>query len=279
MPPPLKPIRPFPLNPALFAQLPLYAPLQTWLKQGLTSAEELTAEARRRGLLTGGGQALSFVAATSTEGYELQAFRDGTVETRANNWHDLFGAYVWLAFPRSKAVLNRRHWQALASADGRRGALRDALTQFDECGVVVLCTDMRLWQDIGAHRWREVFAERRQEVTQHLRFLVYGHGSYDALRAPFIGLCGKAVCFEVAALPDTLVEQVALADGLLAQLFEREDLAKQRWQPLPLLGLPGATADNENPAYYDDQRQFRPLRQSHRPSHIGYPDFPVDRSR
>ena len=30
--------------------------------------------------------------------------------------------------------------------------------------------------------------------------------------------------------------------------------------PLPLLGMPGATPDNEFPAYYDDTRQFRPLR-------------------
>ena len=32
------------------------------------------------------------------------------------------------------------------------------------------------------------------------------------------------------------------------------------WRPLPLLGIPGATAENENPAYYDDVRQFRPAR-------------------
>lgn len=249
--------------PQILAEYPLFAPLRSWLAQGLTDAVELTAQARAQGVVTGSGQPLCFVAPGGEGGYEMQAYRDGRVETRPDNWHDLFGAYVWLAFPRSKAVLNRRHWQALASeqapASGRRAPVRDALTQFDECGVVVLCTDMSLWQGIRAHRWREVFAERRPEVAQHLRFLLYGHGSYDALRAPFVGLCGKALCFEVAALPASVAEQVALADGLLAEWFERADLRSQRWQPLPLLGIPGATADNEDPAYYDDTRQFRPL--------------------
>lgn len=251
------------MNPRHFAHHPLFAPLRPWLEQGLTDAATLTAEAQALGLVTGSGQPLTFVPPGGEGSYEAQAYRDGRVETRPDNWHDLFGAYVWLAFPRSKAVLNRRHWQALATeqvpGSGRRASVRDALTQFDECGVVVLCTDMSLWQGIRAHRWREVFAERRPEVAQHLRFLLYGHGSYDALRTPFIGLCGKALCLEVAALPANVAEQVALADGLLAELFAREALQRHRWQPLPLLGIPGATADNEDPAYYDDTRQFRPL--------------------
>lgn len=240
---------------------PLHAPLHPWWQRGIFTLDELNAEATAAGLLTGGGHPLRFVPPGAGEGYEASAYLRGEVETRPDNWHDLFGAWVWLAFPRSKAVMNRLHWQALQTETGRRGPVRDALTQFDECGVVVLSTDSSLWEGIRQHRWREVFAERRADVRQHLRFIVYGHGSHDALQAPFIGLCGKALCFEVDHLPETVAAQVELADQRLTDyLLQTESLNPRCWQPLPLLGIPGATADNENPAYYDDTRQFRPLR-------------------
>lgn len=252
-----------------FSRQALYAPLRPWLERGVATLEDLNAEARRLGLCSGGGQPLQFVppGQTGAVGYEAQAYRQGQVETRPDNWHDLFGAYVWLSFPRAKAAMNRRHWQALQQeSTSRRGPARDALTQFDECGVVVLSTDITLWQGIRAHRWRETFADRRAAVAAHLRFLVFGHGSYDALRAPFVGLCGKAVCFEVASLPDDVSAQTTLADELLADLFETtEDLSPRHWQPLPLLGIPGATAENEEAGYYDDLRQFRPARTSGNP--------------
>lgn len=252
------------MSPADLPEQILYAPLRPWLERGVFTSDELNAEATRRGLVTGGGKPLRFVApAGDGMGYEIRAFQTGEVETRSDNWHDLFGAWIWLAFPQAKAVMNRRHWQAMAEQerpDGPRGSLRDALTQFDECGVVVLCSDPSLWEGICAHRWREVFFDRRADVARHLRFLVFGHGSLDALRAPFVGLCGKALCFKVLALPSTAEEQLALADRLLARFLENEaDLSPRRWQPLPLLGLPGVTPENMAPGYYEDTRQFRPL--------------------
>ena len=238
----------------------LHAPLVPCLRQGLYSLADLNTAATTADLRTGGGLPLRFVPPGSGDGYEASAYLRGEVETRPDNWHDLFGAWVWLAFPRSKAVMNRLHWEALQKETGRRGPVRDALTQFDECGVVVLSTDRGLWQDICQHRWREVFAERRDDVQRHLRFLVFGHASHDALQNPFIGLCGKAVCFDVAELPTSLLDQVSLADRLLADyLVQHDNLRPRCWQPLPLLGIPGATPDNERLGYYDDHRQFRPL--------------------
>lgn len=240
----------------------LYAPLRPWLERGVFTAEQLNEEAARRGLTTGTGQPLRFMPPVSDGmGYEVRAYETGQVETRLDNWHDLFAAWIWMAFPKAKAAMNLRHWQAMAEEQGRRGAVRDALTQIDECGVVVLCTDLSLWDGIRAHRWGEVFAERREDVARHLRFLVVGHGSLDALRSPFVGLCGKALCFHVPALPPGMAEQMALADELLAGFLLREaDLTPRRLQPLPLLGIPGVTPDNEVAEYYEDTRQFRPAR-------------------
>ena len=223
--------------------------------------------AREGGLVTGGGIALRFVEpAGGPDGYEERAFLAGEIATRPGNRHDVFNALIWLALPHAKAVLNRRHHAALMDTQGRRrgerGALRDALTQFDECGVVVAGSSPDLWQALCAHRWREVFVDRRDALLRSTRFVVFGHASHDALAAPYVGLCGKALFLEIDAAWLELPATAALAslDVRLAALFDGGDFSPRDWQPLPLLGIPGATADNEQPDYYDDARQFRPPR-------------------
>jgi hypothetical protein len=192
--------------------------------------------------------------------YEERAFLHGAVETRADNRHDYFNALAWLAFPRAKAVINRRHHEALVAArargDATRGVRRDALTQFDECGVIVAGSRPGLWDSMCAHRWREVFVERRAELLQTTRFVVFGHASHDALGAPFVGLCGKAVFIEA----DVAGLELAELDARLAARLDVGAFTPRDWQPLPLLGIPGATPENEAATYYDDARQFRPPR-------------------
>ena len=121
---------------------PLSAYLGAWFARGTPSIAALDAEARSQRIVTGGGMPLRFVAPGGSElGYEERAFRTGEVETRQENRHDLFNALIWLAFPQAKAAMNRRHHEALlaarATGEDRRGSVRDALTQFDECGVIV----------------------------------------------------------------------------------------------------------------------------------------------
>ena len=186
---------------------PLSAFLRPWLGDTATGLSGLNHLARGRGLTTGNGAPLSFVLPPSDDsGYEERAWLSGEVATRPDNRHDFFNALIWLAFPRSKAALNRRHYAALLESqrEGRtaRGTLRDALTQFDECGVLVVGTRPGLWDALRAHRWRELFVERREELVRSARFLVFGHASHDLLAAPFVGLCGKALFIEVGAARD-----------------------------------------------------------------------------
>lgn len=254
---------------------PLSAFMQSWFPDGLApTMDALNRVVRERGLSTGDDQPLRFVAPDANnegcegcEGYEARAFRSGEVATRPDNAHDLFNALIWLYFPRSKAAINRRHMQeilqsSLSSSSAPRGAVRDALTQFDECGVVVAGTQLDVWRELTAHRWREVFVMRRAELPHTTRFMLFGHASHDALRAPYIGACGKALFLPVAAADLRAIDagDFAAVDALLAQRLLHEDLFPRMWRPLPLLGIPGATAENENPAYYDDVRQFRPAR-------------------
>ena len=245
---------------------PLSAFLRPWLDDA-TGLPDLNRLARERGLSTGNGAPLSFVPPPSDEsGYEERAWLSGEVATRPDNRHDFFNALIWLAFPRSKAALNRRHYAALLQSRRQgstvRGALRDALTQFDECGVLMAGTSPELWDALRAHRWRELFVERREELMRSTRFLVFGHASHDLLAAPFVGLCGKAQFIEVEAawLDLPVSEQLAELDARLADSFDSRDFSPHDWQPLPLLGIPGATVENERADYYDDARQFRPAR-------------------
>jgi hypothetical protein len=163
-----------------------------------------------------------------------------------------------------------------------RGPLRDAATQFDESGVVILSADPSLFALLRAHRWVELFWGRRADVIRQMRFLVFGHGVYDALRAPFYGLCGRAAL--VDADPGLIVAgedaQIQYADAVLARRFD-----ERTWYPrpkcllpIPLLGIPGVGAQNEALSYYEDARQFRPLRQGGRGAALGR-DFLGERTR
>ena len=258
-----------------FLEQPLYEPLRSLLdslSDNGTPPERaaLNRVAAERGIVTGSGAPLRFVVpGASGMSYEERAYWLGEIETRPSNWHDSFNALTWLSYPLTKAVLNASHHRALhengTSNSGRRGPLRDALTQFDECGVAVVSSDRELWEGICAHRWKEVFWTRRAAIQRGLRVFVFGHASFDLLRTPRLGLCGKALFLQVDEewLALSSPAQRADVDLRMAQRFSGELAAYGRpWEfhPLPLLGIPGATPDNQIPAYYDDTRQFRPLR-------------------
>ena len=219
-------------------------------------------------IVTGSSLPLRFALPDQGADYELQAYQSGVVATRPNNWHDALNALVWLNFPQSKAALNSSHIAArerVVGARTHRGKARDALTQFDECGVIVAGTSYKLWQALAGHQWTDVFVTRRSELLATTRFIVFGHGSLDALRAPFVGLCGKAVFLPtddagLAAIDDGDLHKVdnAVARRVVSTNTLTEPVL--RLQPLPLLGIPGATEKNECAAYYQDVRQFRPRR-------------------
>jgi hypothetical protein len=247
---------------------PLLARLGGELPSSVAELNEL-ARAAPVPVLSGGGHAIRFVTAgASAENYEARIFGTGQVPTRPGNWHDFFNALVWLAFPRTKAALNARHLHGMerqgAAGDLRRGALRDAATLFDECGVIVLSAEPQLTELLRGHQWSTLFWHRRHDVIEGMRFHVFGHATYDQLRAPFPGLCGKAVFLAVGRdlLARPVEEQLPAIDAELALRWCDDSLYRlpRELAPLPLLGIPGVTPESECPEYYDDTRQFRPAR-------------------
>jgi hypothetical protein len=228
--------------------------------------EDLNCLARGGDVRSGGGAPLVFVPpaagpGTAARHYEERIFQTGEVATRPGSWHDLFNAFAWLAFPRTKAVLNRLHHDELAQrGDGpARGTARDVATLFDEGGLVVACAAPELARLLAAFEWKRLFWERRAEAGRAMRFLVFGHAILERALAPFKGVTAKALVVGVAAerLDDAAL--VGALDAVAAAHFARpESLASTRaLQPLPVLGIPGWTPANDSPAFYDDPAVFR----------------------
>ncbi|MBS1161313.1 MAG: putative transrane protein [Proteobacteria bacterium] len=250
---------------------PLFDPLRRWLEQ-LPAGPDTGAVAelaRRFPITTENGRTVRFVPPQADGlAYECRIWESGEVETRPDNWHDFFNALVWFAFPRTKIAVSARHVRAMTPAGAPRGAARDALTHFDECGIVVLSSRPQLLDLLRNFAWKTLFVEQRAAVQQCMRFVVFGHATYEQLLKPYRGLTAKAILYEVGEdwFGEPAAAQCAALDSRLAA-----DLGSGRYarpgdfQPLPLLAIPGLTPANDDPAYYDDTWQFRPGRRSAAP--------------
>lgn len=215
--------------------------------------------------LTAYGVPLSFSSAPApASGYEQRIADGGCVATRDASWHDTFNALIWLAFPQSKAAMNRRHCEQMScrpSGGIGRGRVRDALTQFDEDGLILVSDDASVLDALREHRWREALWERRAGI-EAARLFVFGHALMEKALAPHFGLCAKALYVETKAF-GCAVDELTLAhvDCWLAGRIVSEHWpdSPRDLYPLPVLGLPEMTPDNTHAAYFDDVRQFRPL--------------------
>lgn len=209
-------------------------------------------------------------------GYEPRIYLSGELQTRSENWHDLLNLLAWASFPRTKAALNRRHYAlqqsraaaAHAASPSRppRSPAQDALTQFDESGVIVACSEPELAGLLRTFQWKALFWERRAAVKAGMACYLFGHGLMEKALAPYRGMTGKGLLLAVPgsffSLP--LAERLAHLDRAVAEevlhadrLSHPADLA-----PVPVLGFPGFTPDNEAESYYDDRDYFRPGRRA-----------------
>ena len=247
---------------------PLFDPLRCWLDRlpPRPDTPALLELARQHPICTENGQRVRFVPPQADGlAYECRIWQSGEVETRPDNWHDFFNALVWLSFPQTKIAVSAAHMRAMQAPGERRGTTRDALTHFDECGIVVLSSQPALLALLRGFQWKALFVDHRADVIRHMRFVIFGHATYEQLLQPFRGLTAKAILHEVdeAWLEQSPAAQLAAVDTLLAQELTRGAYVRPRdFQPLPLLGIPGVTPENEDPAYYDDTDQFRPGRRA-----------------
>lgn len=186
------------------------------------------------------------------EPYEAFIARTACIPTR-QNLHDFFNALVWLGRPALKRRLNELQAEQLAFAPpgAARGAVRDALTLFDE--------NAALWQGPAVLReallrrdWHAVFVAHRADWAD-VQMLVVGHALLEKLVSP-----RKAITAHAWPLPmhDALAEW-GTHDGQLLSSLTTPRLAVKPFLPLPVLGIPGWWPPNESPGFYADPAVFR----------------------
>jgi len=207
-------------------------------------------------------------------GYDAFIHQTGSIPTRPRSWHDFFNACIWSRFPHAKVGLHRSMLREYpARVAGRRTRRQDWLTHLDECGVLIIGADPALLELVRSLAWDELFLRRRAAFDRDIFVLCFGHAILEALREPFVGLMGKAVlCSDPGvARAGSPEERQRRADVWLAGLLEHQELPPLL--ALPVLGVPGWHASNEDPSYYANAAYFR-ARPS-RPSTLAQPSSPT----
>jgi hypothetical protein len=216
--------------------------------------------------------------------YEAFIHAEQRVPTR-DNLHDFFNGLCWLRFGRSKRRLNQLQAQEIArqGVGQARGALRDALTVFDENALLLQAPD-ELWQALGARDWTSLFAHQRQQWAQ-VRIEVFGHALLEKLVQPYVAITGHAwrvmpthvtpapqlepgepapstptptqgTTHSIAKPNPDVDADAQLDEGLCASLHE-DHLRRKAFAPLPVLGVPGWWAANETAGFYAQTHVFR----------------------
>ncbi|MGY0561959.1 MAG: DUF3025 domain-containing protein [Paraglaciecola chathamensis] len=204
----------------------------------------------------------------SEDYYEQIIFKHGHIPTRANGWHDLFNGLVWLQYPATKKYLNQLHVEDIEKHGlSPRSRLRNHITHFDECGVVLAIEHSQgseIAELLGEHRWSEALFTRRSAWGLVIHARMFGHANYEMLLNPFIGLTGKwlAVSVKSGFAKRSVLEQNAEIDAGLHEMIRDKALFEQTKPllPIPLLGIPAWCEQNQVEQFYQNRDYFRPKR-------------------
>jgi Protein of unknown function (DUF3025) len=232
-----------------------------WLQHLLAAGESVTNK-KQIGValfeaLNGSSKAQTYFVRQSDlpEGYPYEQFifETNTVPTR-DNLHDFFNGLCWITFPQIKKKLNQLQAAEIARAGVQplRGPVRDALTVFDE-NAAFLIAPQPLWDALLARDWLMLFITLRP-LWEDAQLVLFGHALLEKLVYP-----RKAVTAHVyrAQIAINTVASIEELDAFIAADLTAERLAAKPFAPLPVLGVPGWWADNENFSFYDDSTVFR----------------------
>jgi len=185
--------------------------------------------------------------------YEQFIATTGCCPTR-DGLHDFFNALCWIHFPATKRRLNQLQSEQIRQFGVLpvRGAVRDALTVFDE-NAAFLRAPKSLWDALAAKQWEDLFG-RLRPLWQDARLLLFGHALLEKLHTPRKGI--TAHVYRVDAATASLDD----IDAWVACDLHGGKLAAKPFAHLPVLGVPGWWSANEVPAFYRDAAVFRPPR-------------------
>jgi DUF3025 family protein len=178
--------------------------------------------------------------------YEAHIALSASVPTR-DNLHDLFNGLVWFAFPAIKRRLNELQAEQIerAGIGATRGAVRDALTLFDE-NAALWQAPQSLVDALKARDWEALFVTRR-DAWREAHTVLFGHALLEKLCTP-----RKQITAHAWPVPLHVDPQTHLVEALTPQA-----LAAKGHLPLPVLGVPGWWPPNEDASFYSDRAVFR----------------------
>ena len=184
------------------------------------------------------------------EPYERFIFQTGQCPTR-DNLHDFFNGLCWLHFPQTKRRLNQLQTDQIQLNGIRavRGAVRDALTVFDENAAFLHAPDA-LWNALVAKDWEKLFIDLRP-MWREAHLVLFGHALLEKLVIARMGITAHVYRVHPAS------NRLADLDAWVAADISADRLAAKPFAHLPVLGVPGWWAANEAPAFYADSSVFR----------------------
>jgi hypothetical protein len=244
---------------------------QPWRAAGQRVAARVLAGAQVCEALNAESASIQFVPQSALpEGaaYEAFIYSSASVPTR-ENLHDFFNGLAWIVFPQTKRRLNQLQAAEISASGVRttRGALRDALTLFDEnaalwpvqAGASTELTDTLTDTLIGALRakqWQRAFIDLRAHWHSGAPVL-FGHALLEKLVTPYKSITAHVFIAQAAIN----LEAFNNLDLTVASQLSPASLVPKPFIPLPVLGVPGWCTDNDNPQFYDDAQVFRAPRE------------------
>lgn len=227
--------------------------------EGATVAEALNAELALSPITLTDGMLCFVPQAELPAGVAYEAYIASTARVPTRELlHDLFNGLVWLRFAHLKRRLNELQAEQLAAqrAGDHRGAVRDALTLFDE-NAAWLSLPPLLSDALDRRDWSALFITHRA-AWAGARPVLFGHGLLDKLTQPRPAITAHTWLVPPSAQNGEARDDEA-QDWLCGHLGPAV-LAARGHQPLPVLGVPGWWAANADPGFYLDATVFRPPR-------------------
>ncbi len=182
--------------------------------------------------------------------YEQYIFDTGCVPTR-DGLHDFFNGLCWMQFPLTKKRLNQLQAAQIAYSGIQpvRGPVRDGLTVFDENAAFLQAPDA-LWDALLAKDWHRLFVTLRP-LWQQAHLVLFGHALLEKLVSPRKAITAHVYRAHVAS------NSIADLDAWMATDLSAEKLASKPFAHLPVLGVPGWWAANQEATFYADVTVFR----------------------
>ena len=200
----------------------------------------------------------------SADDYHHQIYTHQTIHLKPNSNHDLLNAFMWLSLPLTRTINFKQMIQARESRSkiepNKRSFLEDRITLFDESGIAIFSDQEDLLALIEQRDWTNLFWNRRESVLKHLEIWIVGHGLYEQLLRPFVGLVGYGRLYKLESFEMKLQgeDKQRLIDRIIAEdIFTLTQEGSFPLSAIPILGFPRWYQANNDRVFYNDSKYFR----------------------